>query len=74
MWARLRAQFSLVPARSARIDQELAWYRAHPEYFARISARALPYLYFIAEEVEKRGLPGEIALLPAVARRSCPAR
>ena len=66
VWERLRAQFSLSSAQDPRIERELAWYRAHPQYFARISARARPYLYFITEEVEKRGLPGEIALLPAV--------
>jgi len=66
VWERLRTQFSLDAPRNPRIDRELAWYRAHPEDLARISEQARPYLYFIAEEIERRGIPGEIALLPAV--------
>ena len=66
VWARLRSQLSLNSPQNPRIERELAWYRAHPQYFSRISERARPYLHFIAEEVEKRGMPGEIALLPAV--------
>jgi membrane-bound lytic murein transglycosylase D len=43
-----------------------AWYAARPELLQGILARARRYLHFIVEEVERRGLPTELALLPAV--------
>lgn len=49
-----------------RVKQELNWYSSHPDYMERIQERAEPYLHFILEEIEKREMPGEIALLPAV--------
>ncbi|MET0067838.1 MAG: LysM peptidoglycan-binding domain-containing protein [Candidatus Thiodiazotropha sp.] len=49
-----------------RIRQEFNWYRNHPQYLQRIQERAEPFLYFILEEIEKRDMPTEIALLPAV--------
>jgi len=42
------------------------WYARQPEYVERMSERARRYLYFITEEVEKRGMPTEIALLPMI--------
>jgi membrane-bound lytic murein transglycosylase D len=42
------------------------WYARQPEYVERMTERARRYLYFIVEEVEKRGMPTEIALLPMI--------
>jgi membrane-bound lytic murein transglycosylase D len=66
LWGRMRSRFTLEPASHARVIQELNWYKKNPKYIARIEQRAEPYLYFILEELEKRQMPGEIALLPAV--------
>ena len=41
-------------------------YLNRPEYIARILDRSRRYLYHIVEEVEKRGMPTEIALLPMI--------
>ena len=46
--------------------QHTAYYAARPEYLQRIFDRSRLYLYHIVEEIEKRGLPTEIALLPMV--------
>jgi membrane-bound lytic murein transglycosylase D len=58
--------FALSFTDDQRVIQELNWYRSHPAYIERIQTRAEPYLHFILEEIDKRGMPGEIALLPAV--------
>jgi membrane-bound lytic murein transglycosylase D len=58
--------FSLALPDDKRVTQELNWYRSHPSYIQRIQERAEPYLHFILEEIDKRDMPGEIALLPAV--------
>ena len=49
-----------------RIKPELRWYASHPKYLERVFERSRRYLFHIAEEVERRGLPSELALLPIV--------
>ncbi|MCF6194480.1 MAG: LysM peptidoglycan-binding domain-containing protein [Kangiellaceae bacterium] len=65
-WERIANQFSLDIPNDRRIKAQQAWYVDHPKYLYRVSKRAAPYLYFIIEEIEKRGLPLELALLPIV--------
>ena len=43
-----------------------AWYAARPDYVARMVERSRRYLYYIVGEVQKRGMPTEIALLPMI--------
>jgi membrane-bound lytic murein transglycosylase D len=65
--SRMVGGFSLsFPKHQRRVEQELNWYRSHPNYIKRIQERAEPYLHFILEEIDKRDIPSEIALLPAV--------
>jgi len=42
------------------------WYADHPQYLERVFKRAEPWIHFIVEEIERRGMPGELALLPIV--------
>lgn len=42
------------------------WYADHPQYLERVFKRAEPWIHYIVEEIERRGLPGEVALLPVV--------
>jgi peptidoglycan lytic transglycosylase D len=66
LWERLRAGFGL-PVRSDRlVARHEAWYLKHPQHLQRTIERGRRYLYFVAEEVEKRGMPTEIALLPII--------
>ena len=58
--------FTLTLSHNPRTTRELDWYRGHPGYIDRIQERAEPYLHFILEELGKRDMPSEIALLPAV--------
>jgi membrane-bound lytic murein transglycosylase D len=64
--ARLRRGFSLVPQDNSRVDGELKWFVSHPDYLNRVFSRAQRYLPFILEQIDKRGLPYELALLPIV--------
>ena len=67
IWTRLRAGFKLPSTYDhAKVKKYLDWYRCHRNYLQRVTARAEPYLYFILEEVERRGLPSELALLPVI--------
>jgi membrane-bound lytic murein transglycosylase D len=65
--ARLRKGFawSQEPARPA-IARELDWYSHHQQYLDRVFQRADLYLYYIVDELERRDMPAELALLPIV--------
>lgn len=66
IWDRIRRGFALPPLNTARGRNALKQYARHPDYFRRVSDRAGKYLYHIVEEVEARGMPTELALLPFV--------
>jgi len=67
LWQRMRDGFRLEHETDRkRVTDELKWYVNHPEYVERVTKRAAPHLHYIIEELEKRGLPLEFALLPIV--------
>ena len=67
VWARLVDDFSLPNCSDHQSARNWArWYADHPAYMARVMKRAQPWVYFIAEELEARNMPGELALLPIV--------
>jgi len=63
---RIRAGFKLEDVDSRQIDVQLAFYANNPQYLERVFGRAVPYLHHIVQEIEKRGMPLELALLPVV--------
>jgi membrane-bound lytic murein transglycosylase D len=63
---RLRAGFSLTPEQHSRIDAERKWFVEHPDYLDRVFTRAQRYLPHITDELVRRDLPLELALLPIV--------
>ena len=66
LWERLRAGFKLEIPDNAVMDQHISWLEQHPKYINRLQEQATPYIHFILTEAEKRNLPTELALLPAV--------
>ena len=66
VWDRVRAGFALPAIDTREVAQSEAWYAAHPEVVTRIFERSRYYLFHIVEEIEKRGMPMELALLPFV--------
>ncbi|HUL82961.1 MAG TPA: LysM peptidoglycan-binding domain-containing protein [Gammaproteobacteria bacterium] len=65
--ARLRGGFSW-PTEPVRptVAHELDWYKGHQQYLDRVFQRADLYLYYIVDELERRDMPAELALLPIV--------
>lgn len=49
-----------------RVIAHRKWYQSKQDYIDRVFTRATPYMSFILDEVEKRDMPMEIALLPVV--------
>ena len=67
LWQRVRDQYQLnLDIDNPRITSQLKWFARHQKYIDRVSHRASRYLFFIMEQIEVRGLPGELALLPIV--------
>ncbi len=66
IWHRVRAGFSLPDKDHPRINGERNWYAKNQAYLDRTFNRAQPYFHLIVQEVEARGMPLEIALLPVV--------
>ena len=63
---RLRGGFDLPLDVNPRVQSELNWFVRHPDYLDRVFGRAQRFLPYIADEIEARGLPLELALLPVV--------
>lgn len=66
IWARIRAGFGMRKLDSPLIARHEQWFVNNPEFMQAMMERAGMYLYYIVDEVEKRGMPMEIALLPAI--------
>jgi membrane-bound lytic murein transglycosylase D len=66
LWERLRNGFAMPDLENAVVREKMAYYAARPDYLQRIFDRSRIYLYHIVEELEKRNLPTELALLPMV--------
>ncbi len=63
---RLQSGFSIEPILNRRVQAEINWLVRHPDFLDRVFTRAQRFLPYIADEIEKRGLPLELALLPLV--------
>jgi membrane-bound lytic murein transglycosylase D len=63
---RMRAGFKLEDIESRQIDTQVNWYANNPQYLERVFGRAVPYMHHIVKEIEARGMPLELALLPVV--------
>lgn len=48
------------------VQAQIAWYMQHQTYLNGTTESAAPYLFYIREEIKKRGMPGELVLLPIV--------
>lgn len=66
LWDRIRAGFGLDELASPLVKDWENWYASRPDYVNRMIGRGERYLFHVVEEVEKRRMPAEIALLPMI--------
>jgi membrane-bound lytic murein transglycosylase D len=66
LFDRIRKGFQLPYTDQKAIDRELNWFANNPEYLERTFGRAEMYMHYIVDELEKRKMPRELALLPVV--------
>jgi len=66
VWQRIRSQLTIEVPDHPAVEKWRKYYLSHPNFMVTISKRAEPFLYYIVEEIEKRNMPVELALLPIV--------
>ena len=66
VWDRVLDNFNMDLTDNDRIAEQRNMYASRSGYIERVSERSAPYIYYIAEQIEARRLPGELALLPFV--------
>jgi membrane-bound lytic murein transglycosylase D len=66
LWQRMRNGFSMPDLDSPLVADRQAWYLNRPDLLKRVFERSRRYLHHIVAELEKRGMPTELALLPIV--------
>src|SRR5580704_17168323 len=66
LFDRVRSGFKLDDVQEHAVDMQLFWFANHPDYLERSFERSELYLYDIASQIEARGMPQELALLPMI--------
>jgi membrane-bound lytic murein transglycosylase D len=66
MWERIRRGFAMPDLDSDLVRNQEQWYASKPEYIGRMTERSRKYLFHIVEELERRNMPTELALLPFI--------
>ena len=66
LWVRVRRGFAMPDLDNDYVRNREQWYATRPDYVARMTARSSRYMFYIVEEIERRGMPTELALLPYV--------
>ena len=66
VWERIRRGFAMPDLQGPLVTEREQWYSSRPDYIFRMTERSRKYLFHIVEEVERRGMPTELALLPFI--------
>ncbi len=66
IWDRIRRSFALDDLDGPLVSDREQWYASRPDYIFRMTDRSRKYLFHIVEEIERRDLPMELALLPFI--------
>ena len=66
LWERIRRGFVMPDLDNDQVHDREQWYANRPEYMQRMAERSSKYLFHIVEELERRNMPQELALLPFI--------
>jgi membrane-bound lytic murein transglycosylase D len=66
IWERIRMGFAMPDLDNDLVRNREVWYASRPDYFLRMTERSRPYIFHIVEELERRKMPTELALLPFI--------
>ena len=66
LWERMRRGYGMPDLENELVHDREQWYSTRPDYILRMTERSRKYLFYIVEELERRNMPTELALLPFV--------
>ncbi len=66
LWARIRRGYALPELQSDLVADHERWYASRPDYVQRMTDRGSRYLFHVVEEINRRNMPTELALLPFI--------
>ena len=66
LWIRIRNGFAMTNLNDDLTLHYQQYYQNRPDALRRMVERSRPYMHHIVEEIESRGMPTELALLPMV--------
>ena len=66
LWERIRRGFAMPDLDTELVRDREQWYTSRPDYIQRMTERSSKYLFHIVEELERRDMPSELALLPYI--------
>jgi membrane-bound lytic murein transglycosylase D len=66
LWQRIRRGFRMNDLATPLAEDRTQWYARQPDYVKRMTERSSRYLFHIVEELERRNMPTELALLPFI--------
>ncbi len=66
LWERIRRGFAMPDLEGPLVLDREQWYATRPDYMFRMTERSNKYLFHIVEELERRNMPTELALLPFI--------
>ena len=66
LWERIRRGYRMPDLDSDLVRSRESWYTERPDYLLRMTERSRMYIFYIVEELERRNMPTELALLPFV--------
>ncbi|MFI8481088.1 LysM peptidoglycan-binding domain-containing protein [Pseudomonas sp. NPDC078700] len=68
IWERVRDGYAMQDTIgiNPRIEQQRLWFVSNPSFIENASERSSPYIHYIVEQLEKRDMPTELALLPMI--------
>jgi membrane-bound lytic murein transglycosylase D len=66
LWGRMRQGFSLPPIPANKFQNDLAFYGRYPSFMNSVSQRGSRFMFYVVDELEKRKMPMELALIPVI--------
>ncbi len=66
LWRRVREGFAMPDLDNDLVRDQERWYASHPDYVQRMTERGSRYLFHVVEELDRRGMPLDLAMLPFI--------
>ena len=66
LWERIRSGYAMPDLQNDLVTDREQWYSSRPDYMFRMTERSRKYMFHIVEELERRNMPSELALLPFI--------